>query len=278
MNELLIIRKDGSRSIANPDGIGIDSNAIDLLMEEHTNLRSDGHHTGQVSSGAVLEFMAHLQLMGELGISSELSDKLKAMGGLSSHFEKWRLSAQKYGLVAVSSLATAIELQDTKEGKQIKGGLGEALAHPKLLLVANYHDEADTKEMTEYERMLMQQGNLLRTESEENDFHAANIGVATGADVLMLCTLAEGFIYKGRKLSSINVEDVDKYLHYIDEARLDDISGIRKGGMRTKLLAAAEFLTQSAARGKQAAQVAIAHSTQDSRRILENNAGTWVIQ
>lgn len=275
MNELLI-RKDGSRSIANTNGVGVNSDAIDGIIGEHLKLRADGFHTGQVSSGAALEGLGHALAMGLDPEAEEFSEKLLAMAGVSSHFEKWRVSARESGLLAVSSLSTAIELKDAKEGKQIRGGMGDALARPKVLLVANYHDEADAREMTIYEQMLVEQGNLLRTESEENDFHATNIALAVGAGTLMLCTKAEGFKYKGRKLNSIDVEDIPKYLRYIDRTKSDELGGVRKGGMTTKLKAAEKFITGSA-KQNHPARVVIGHSAQDSRRLLEDNAGTWVV-
>ena len=191
MNEVLI-RKDGSKSVAFQDRFGVDPQLTDFLVSEHVNLREDGFHTGQVASGAVLEGTANAQ---ELGLDPDLfSNKILAMNGLSGHFGKWTVSAMKNGLLAASSLSTAVELQTSTEGVQIRGGMGEALDNSKVLLVANYHDEADPKEMNLYEREMVEKGTLFRTESEENDFHAANISLAVGANMLMLCTMAEGFM------------------------------------------------------------------------------------
>lgn len=274
MNEILI-RKDGSQSIANKNGIGVNPVLVDSLVEEHMKLREYGFHTGQVSSGAALEGTLNAMVVGL--DPDEMDNTTLAMGGVGDHFVKWRISAAKSGLLTISSLSTEIELEDAEEGKQIRGGMGKALEHPKLLLVANYHDEASRREMSQYEEMLAAQGNLLRTESEENDFHAANIAVAVGAGVLMLCTKAEGFIYKGKKLDTIHIDDIDKYLVHIDETRSDNGKGIKKGGMKTKLKAAEWAMKAMAEQGK-SISVVIGHSLEDSRRILESNAGTWVVQ
>lgn len=274
MSEILI-RKDGSQSIAAEDPrFGTDMEAIAAIVAEHKNLRAMGLQTGEVTSGAVLEGIAAALA---LGINpDEFSQKVLAMGGIAAHFGKWQISARESDLYAVSSLSTEIELEDAEEGRQIRGGMGEALTHPRVLLTANYHDEASRREMSEYEKMLAAQGNLLRTESEENDFHAANIAIATGADILMLCTRAEGFIYKGRKLDHINIEDIPKYLAYIEATKSDNRNGIRKGGMKTKLKAG-EWALLEAAKQDRDMQVVIGHSTEDSRRLLED-AGTWVVK
>lgn len=269
----ILIRKDGSQSVANENGVGVDPLLVEGLVRQHTKLREDGFHTGQVSSGAALEGVRNALAVGL--DPDEMDNTILAMGGVGDHFVKWRVGAARSGLLAVSSLSTEIELEDAEEGKQIRGGMGKALEHPKLLLVANYHDEASRREMSQYEKMLAARGNLLRTESEENDFHAANIAVAVGASVLMLCTRAEGFIYKGRKLDTIHVDDIDKYLEYIDATQSDNGNGIRKGGMKTKLKAAGSAITAMAGQGK-SIRVVIGHSGVDSRRILQDNAGTWV--
>jgi len=274
MSEILI-RKDGSRSIEAADPrVGTNIDAIDGIVTEHTRLREMGIHTGQVTSGAVLEGTAAALAM---GIKPErFSQKVLAMGGIAAHFGKFQMSARESGLYAVSSLSTEIELEDAEAGRQIRGGMGESLADPMVLLVANYHDEASRREMSQYEKMLKELGHLFRTESEENDFHAANIALATEADILMLCTMASGFMYKGRKLDHINIEDIPKYLAYIEETQSDDGNGAGKGGMTTKLKAGEWALTQAFEQGR-GMQVVIGHSREDSRRLLED-AGTWVVQ
>lgn len=274
MSETLI-RKDGSRSIeADDPRVGTDMAVIDGIIAEHKKLRDMGIHTGQVTSGAVLEGIAAALAM---GINPErFSQKVLAMGGIATHFGKFQVSARESGLYAVSSLSTEVELEDAEEGRQIRGGMGEALTDPLVLLVGNYHDEASRREMSQYEKMLSELGNLFRTESEENDFHAANIALATDADILMLCTMARGFVYKGSKLDHINIEDIPKYLAYIEETKSDDDNGAGKGGMMTKLKAGEWALTQAAKQGREM-QVVIGHSREDSRRLLEN-AGTWVVK
>jgi len=274
MSEILI-RKDGSRSIEAADPrVGTDVEAIDGIIAEHLKLRAMGLHTGEVTSGAVLEGIAAALAM---GINPErFSQKVLAMGGIAAHFGKVQVSARESGLYAVSSLSTEVELEDVEEGRQIRGGMGEALKDPLVLLAANYHDEASRREMSQYEKMLEELGDLFRTETEENDFHAANIALATRANILMLCTMEDGFIYKGRKLDRINIEDIPKYLAYIEETRSDDGNGAGKGGMTTKLKAGEWALTQAAEQGREI-QVVIGHSQEDSRRLLEN-AGTWVVK
>lgn len=266
-----LIRKDGSNSIANPDGVGINRVAVATLLDEHKKLRAYGFHTGQISSGATLEGVAHALALGM--DPDEFSRKLLAMNGISSHFETWRVLGEDRGFFVVSSLATAIELQESQEGRQIRGGMGEALGHSRALLVANYHDEADPREMNIFEKVQAQRGNLLRTESEENDLHAANIALATGATTLMLCTTAEGFLYKGVRLAQIHVEDIDKYLAYLEETRADG-NGLGRGGMKTKLEAAREFIAKST----QPVRVVIGSSAEDSRSLLEGDRGTEVVQ
>lgn len=272
----IIIRKDGSASIANADGRGVDVEAVRGLVGEHINLRNEGWHTGEVSSGARLDGLVAAMA---LGFSEhELSDKMLAMAGLASHFGKWQICARERGLLAVSSLSTEIELEDAEEGKQIRGGLGEAIGHLKVLLVGNYHDEASQREMNLLEKEQAEKGNLYRTESEENDFHAKNIAVASLADIMMLCTMAEGFYYRGRKLNTIHVEDIDKYLTYIDKTKSDTTKdGVRKGGMKTKLLAARAGVLEAQQQNRKM-EVVIGHSKEDSRKLLEDNAGTWVVQ
>lgn len=270
----ILIRKDGSQSIANENGPGINPESVATIVAEHDKLRADGFHTGEVSSGATLEGIAHAIAMGLN--PDELSRKIMAMNGLSSHFETWREKAEANDLFVVSSLSTDVELEEADEGRQIRGGMGEALAHPRILLVANYHDEADPREMNEFEKTLAAKGYLLRTESEENDFHSANIALATGAAVLMLCTMADGFMYKGQMLRSIHVDDIPKYLRYIEETESDNGKGLSKGGMKTKLQAARAFITNEAA--VRQARVVIGNSKEDSRRLIEGDSGTEVVK
>ena len=270
----IIIRKDGSQSIANMNGVGVNQRRVDALVSEHMNLRAEGFHTGQVSSGAVLEGLLNALAVGR--DPDTMSNTMLAMGGVGDHFVKWRLGAAARGLFAVSSLSTEIELEDREEGKQIRGGMGEAIADEHSLLVANYHDEASRREMSEYEKMLATKGRLLRTESEENDFHAANIALAVGAGILMLCTRADGFIYKGKKLDTLHVDDITKYLAYIDATHSDDGNGIRKGGMKTKLKAARAAILGMAEQDS-SIRVVVGNSLEDSRRLLNYNAGTWIV-
>jgi glutamate 5-kinase len=190
-----------------------------------------------------------------------------AMMGMPGHFGKFAISGNDRGLLIASSLSTEIELEESEEGREIRGGIGEALGREEVLLVANYHDEADPKEMNIYEEMLQAQGVLLKTESEENDFHAVNLAIASGAGVLMLCTNVEGVKKNDKKLDSIHVDDIDEFIkRYVEKGK------VRKGGIKTKLLAAKEAVT------KHGIRVVIGHSEKDSRCILEDNAGTWVVQ
>jgi glutamate 5-kinase len=261
----VIARKDGESSIRNADGPGVDSVLIDGIVDQHVNLRDEGHSTLEVSSGATTEGEAHILSM---GLDPSLySGKMKAMMGMPSHFSKWVVSAAERSLLGVSSLSTAIELRDSEEGKEIRGGIGEALRRPEILLVANYHDEADPREMTIYEKMLHDRGEFLPTESEENDFHALNLAIAAAAGILMLCTDVEGVKKNGRKLDEIHVDDIDEFIEkYIEEGK------VSRGGIKTKLLAAKKGVLDHNMR------VVIGHSQEDSRRLLESNTGTWVIQ
>lgn len=267
----IIVRKDGSSSIAHPSGNGLDKAAVDHHVGEHINLRQDGFQTLEISSGAVL---AARRLLLDRGFDFKVySPKIQAMIGISEHFHMWQAVAGEHGLVAVSSLTTEVELE--QEGKEIRSGFAEALAHPELLVVGNFHDEGSSREM----KLYMQRYHKLRTycrrlfhkvletESEENDFHAANVAEAVGATILMLCTSTDGFRINGKKLDRIHVDDICKLLKYCEAG-----SASGKGGMGTKLKAAEQFVRRTRA------SVIIGDSFEDSRRLVEGNAGTWVVQ
>lgn len=268
MNETtgeIIARKDGTNSIRHASGIGLDQESIGHIVGQHVRLREYGHSTFEVSSGSVAEGEA---LVLAAGLDpKQYSHKMLAMMGAPGHFGKFAIAAGEHGLLVASSLSTEIELKESEEGREIRGGMGEALGRDEILLVANYHDEADPKEMDIFDEMLRAQGVLLRTESEENDFHSLNLAIAAGAGILMLCTNVDGVKKNGKKLDSIHVDDIDKFIElYIEQGK------ISKGGIKTKLLAAKEAVTEHGMR------VVIGHSMQDSLRILEDNAGTWVVQ
>lgn len=263
----LVVRKDGSSAIENANGIGINPVEVGRIVGEHLNLRADGFRTAQVSSGAVLEGKRAIVTVG--GEPTDYSYKTQAMFGMAAHFMVWTVEAGKHGLLVASSLSTAIELRHSKEGKEIRGGMGSAIKHDNVLLVGNYHDEADSTEMRRYTKQfkkLIKQGKVLHTESEENDFHAANIAIATGAKYLLLCTSVDGFYKGGKRQVTINVEDIDKALRYCEERSTNG-----KGGMKTKLKAA-----RWAAR--HGIIVIIGDTREDARCLIEDHAGTWVLQ
>ena len=268
MSEGIVVRKDGSSAVENEDGIGVNAEKVERIIQQHLLLREHGFHTAEINSGAVSEGK---RAVIEMDRDPEAyTYKTLAMIGMPNHFSTWQVGGKKHGLLVPSSLATDIELRHSKEGKEIKGGMGEAIKHNELLLVGNYHDEADSKEMKIYQKLaaLRQiiRGNVLKTEDEENDGYSYIFARAAGAKILLLCTTVDGFYEDGKKRDTINVKEIGRLLKKCGPGTK---SG--KGGMRTKLLAA-----KNAA--KAGITVVIGHTEEDSISLIEGNAGTLVVQ
>jgi glutamate 5-kinase len=270
-HEGIIVRKDGSSSIEHEaPGIGINPLAVRRIVVEHVNLRNDGYHTAEVSSGAVVEGIRMVIAMGR--DPKEFTSKVLAMIGMPNHFAIWNAEAMEQGMLVPASLSTDIELKDKKEGKEIKGGMGEAIADKGLLLVGNFHDEASSKEMKIFDRLWqlrkLRRGQILKNESEENDFHAANIAKAVGARYLMLCTAADGYYDEdGTKRDIITVKEIKQIKAKQKKQRKQTDNNIY-----TKLFAAAEA-------AEEGIEVVIGNTLEDSRRLIEDKkVGTWVVQ
>jgi len=260
MSELdLIVLKHGSSVVSNAGGNGIDQQRVYAHVNAHQQLREGGFQTVEVASGAVL---AGIEYATECNLDVNALSKVElAKMGTARQIMHWQLAGDVFGIAVEQVLATHEEIDDESEGKFIVEGIKES-ASKGFLSVVNENNAAANYET----KLLEAQATEDKLVKADNDWLAAHLSMALGANTLMLLTNTYGLLTERGRVRQIQVADADDYIQYCYQK---DPKGT--GGMKSKLLAAAKA-------AEAGVDVIIGSAFANPYVLLEGESGTRVVQ
>jgi glutamate 5-kinase len=216
-----IVVKVGTRVLTRADG-QLDQQRIDSLVEQIHQVMETGRNVVLVSSGAVGAGM------GRLGLKSRPTDlaRLQAVAavGQSVLIESYERALHKHGRHAAQILLTAEDMEHRIRYLNARNTLVSLLELGAVPII----NENDTVAVEE-----------LQTTFGDNDRLAAMITNLILAPLLVLLSDVEGLYDGDPKLpGSKIIPTVDRLDDYIFSLVRDELGGVSKGGMASKLEAA----------------------------------------
>ena len=217
----LIIVKVGTRVLTGADGL-LDAARIESIGRQLDALLSTGRRVVLVSSGAVGAGM------GRIGLAkrpSGLAD-LQAVAaiGQSCLIEAYERVLHSKNRHAAQVLLVADDMQDRARYLNIRNTL-RALLDYEAIPIINENDTVSVEE--------------LRTSFGDNDRLAALVATLLGAPLLVLLSDVEGLY--DRHPSEANatlITTIESIDNSVERLACDTLSGLSKGGMASKLVAA----------------------------------------
>jgi glutamate 5-kinase len=214
-----IVIKIGSALLVGPEGLKIDW--LKALAQDVARMRARGADVILVSSGSIALGRRVLGLP-QAALPLEQSQAAAAVGQI-------RLARAYEEVLAPHGVTTGqvlVTLEDTEDRRRYLNSRAtmETLLGLGVVPIVNENDTVATDEIR----------------FGDNDRLAAQIAVTIGADQLILLSDVDGFYSANPKTdpSAIRFELVDHITPEIEAMAGDPISGLSKGGMKTKLLAA----------------------------------------
>jgi glutamate 5-kinase len=217
----LVVVKVGTRVLTNQEG-QLNLARIDRLAEELTQLRRQGKKVVLVSSGAVGAGMA------QLGLKERPTDlpTLQAVAaiGQTNLIESYDKTFRKYGCHAAQVLLIADDLAVRPRYLNVRNTLRTLLSLGAIPII----NENDTVSVDE-----------LKTTFGDNDRLAAMVATLLCAELLVILSDIDGLYDGDPKLTtSTVVSTVQKIDSQVESYVRDRETGLSKGGMESKLVAA----------------------------------------
>ncbi len=216
-----LVIKIGSALLVHRDTGELKAEWLKALAEDVARLRHRGTDVILVSSGSIALGRGVLNLP-EKELSLEQSQAAAAVGQikLAGAYER---ALQEYGLKAAQVLVTLEDSTDRRRYLNSRATL-EHLLKLGVIPIVNENDTVATDEIR----------------YGDNDRMAAHVAVTAGADQLILLSDVDGF-YSANPLddpSAKRFTKIEKITPEIEAMAGDAGSGLSKGGMKTKLMAA----------------------------------------
>lgn len=226
---------------------------LDCLAEDVAGLRRRGADVVMVSSGSIALGRAALDMpAGTLAL--EKSQAAAAVGQirLARAYEE---ALEPHGIVTAQVLVTLEDSADRRRYLNSRATL-EQLLSLGVVPIVNENDTVATDEIR----------------YGDNDRLAAQIAVTIGADVLVLLSDVDGFYSGNPKTdpSARRFEVIDRITPEIEAMAGDAGTGLSKGGMKTKLMAA-----KTATAGGAALAITLGTAAHPLRRLDEGAPATW---
>ena len=246
-----IVIKIGSALLV--DGQDLRADWLKSLAEDVAWLRGAGKDVVLVSSGSIALGRAALNLP-EGALALEQSQAAAAVGQI-------RLARAYEEVLAPFGLKTAqvlVTLEDSADRRRYLNSRAtlEQLLTLGVVPIVNENDTVATDEIR----------------YGDNDRLAAQIAVTIGADVLVLLSDVDGF-YSGNPRTDADAtryDVIDKITPEIEAMAGDAGTGLSKGGMKTKVMAA-----KTAAAGGAAMAITLGSALNPLKSLEEGAAATW---
>jgi glutamate 5-kinase len=251
----LVVKIGSALLVDSAAGGGLRRAWLEALAADVAALKARGTDVVLVSSGSIALGRAALSL-GPGALALEQSQAAAAVGQirLARAYEE---VLAPHGLTAAQVLLTLEDSANRRRYLNTRATI-EQLLRLGCVPIVNENDTVATDEIR----------------YGDNDRLAAQIAVTAGADVLVLLSDVDGF-YSGNPKEDVNArrfEVIEKITPAIEAMAGDAGSGLSKGGMKTKLLAA------RTATGAGCAMAITEGSTLNPLRALENGAPcTWFL-
>jgi len=223
------------------------------IAEDIAELRARGADVVLVSSGSIALGRGILGLpMSELPLEQS---QAAAAAGQISLARAWQEALAPHGLTTAQVLVTLEDSADRRRYLNSRATLSTLLGFGAVPIV-NENDTVATDEIR----------------YGDNDRLAAQVAATVGADLLVLLSDVDG-LYTGNPNTDPNaqhIEAVDKITPEIEAMAGDAGSGLSKGGMKTKVLAAKAATASGCA-------MAITHGAEAHplRRLADGARATW---
>ena len=216
-----LVVKIGSALLVDRDSGALRSGWLQALADDVARLRARGTDVILVSSGSIALGRGVLGLPAQ-ELSLEQSQAAAAVGQikLAGAYER---ALERHGLKAAQVLVTLEDSADRRRYLNSRATL-EQLLRLGVVPIVNENDTVATDEIR----------------YGDNDRMAAQVAVTAGADQLILLSDVDGF-YSANPMQDANAQrfDVIEAITPEIEAMAGDAgSGLSKGGMKTKLMAA----------------------------------------
>lgn len=248
-----IVVKIGSALLV--DGQALRAHWLKSLAEDVAWLRGAGKDVVLVSSGSIALGRAALNLP-EGALALEQSQAAAAVGQirLARAYEE---VLAPFGLTTAQVLVTLEDSADRRRYLNSRATL-EQLLTLGVVPIVNENDTVATDEIR----------------YGDNDRLAAQIAVTIGADVLVLLSDVDGF-YSGNPrtdASAKRYDVIERVTPEIEAMAGDAGTGLSKGGMKTKVMAA-----KTAAAGGAAMAITLGSTLNPLKSLEEGAAATWFI-
>lgn len=216
-----IVVKIGSALLVDRANGALRADWLTALAQDVAMLRAGGADVVLVSSGSIALGRGVLAL-GDQPLALEKSQAAAAVGQIRLA----RAYEQALGPHEITTAQVLVTLEDSADRKRYLNSRAtlEQLLSLGVVPIVNENDTVATDEIR----------------FGDNDRLAAQIAVTVGADILVLLSDVDGF-YSANPVDDPNAQRydrIDKITPEIEEMAGDAGSGLSKGGMKTKLMAA----------------------------------------
>lgn len=194
---------------------------LKTLAEDVAELRSRGADVILVSSGSIALGRGALMLsQGTLSLEQSQASAAVGQIRLARAYEE---ALQPHGIATAQVLVTLEDTADRRRYLNMRATM-EQLLSLSVVPIVNENDTVATDEIR----------------YGDNDRLAAQIAVTVGADVLVLLSDVDGFYSANPKndASATRFEAIDRVTPEIEAMAGDAGTGLSKGGMKTKIMAA----------------------------------------
>lgn len=216
-----LVVKVGSALLVDRDTGDLRRDWLDALAADVARIRAGGTHVVLVSSGSIALGRGLLGL-GQGALPLERAQAAAAVGQirLARAYEE---ALAPHGLQAAQILLTLEDSANRRRYLNARATLGTLLDHGAVPIV-NENDTVATDEIR----------------FGDNDRLAAQIAVTVGADQLVLLSDVDGLYTANPQTdpAARHIPVVERLTPQIEAMAGDPVSGVSKGGMRTKLMAA----------------------------------------
>ncbi|PRY95208.1 glutamate 5-kinase [Hasllibacter halocynthiae] len=213
-----VVLKVGSSLLV---GAGLKAAWLASLAADIAALRSDGVEVVVVSSGSIALGRGALR-MAPGALPLELSQAAAAVGSIALA-QAWRDALLAHGIETAQILLTLEDSEDRRRYLNLRSTLN-ALLDLGAVPIVNENDTVATDEIR----------------YGDNDRLAAQVAVAAGAEACVLLSDVDGLYTANpsQDPAAVRLDEVREITPAIEAMAGDAGSGLSKGGMRTKVLAA----------------------------------------
>ena len=248
----LAVVKVGSALLVDRESRRLRAEWLDALAEDIAALRADGTQVIVCSSGSIALGRAALDLpAGDLPL--EQSQAAAAVGSIRLA-GAWQAALGPHGITAAQVLLTLDDSEDRRRYLNTRATLA-TLVGMGVVPVVNENDTVATDEIR----------------YGDNDRLAAQVAVTAGAGVLVLLSDIDGLYTAPPSVpGAVRLDRVEAITPEIEAMAGDAGSGLSKGGMKTKLMAA-----RAATQAGCAMCITDGRAPHPLRRLSEGAAATW---